>query len=188
MKHLLTILLSIILTSPAFTNEEVKGMVFVGGKPLKANYKVSKSSSNLFNRTDFHHKTGTIVEVEGPNVFSVDTGSKKESFKLIGLMDMSPSINKKLRSSLTNRLHKKYARQRVKIYVPKRLSDDTVYPRPAYVISRQKLVNSEILKAGLGILPDELPHAGLLAPELKRVMDEAANKKVGLWGESGVKD
>ncbi len=173
-------LIFVIFTS--FSDQkQTQGVIMVGGALRPTTYTVTSTHDTLFKRKNYHLKTGRISGVLGANTLRINTGLRHEEFSLIGLIDFSPEINAKLRKDLMDLLKQSYAQHQAMIYVPKNFKDLGLRHNHAFVVTGNKLINSEILKKGWGVLPPSQEFSPTLKLAFSKVMNQAIKENKGIW-------
>ncbi|MCO4783496.1 MAG: hypothetical protein KC646_14310 [Candidatus Cloacimonetes bacterium] len=179
MKSIIFLLISINI---AFSEaNEFDQTIFVNGQARKATFTRSKSSESWFSRDRFFTKSGQVIDILSPDTFLIQTESRQEEIKLIGLLDIS-SLNDHLsKSSIKKQLKKKYLNRKVRIYKPKAYVDKGLDFNHAYIIQKEAIVNLEILSQGLGILHDGQEIITPIKNAFVKAMEQAETKNKGLW-------
>ncbi|MEE2923574.1 MAG: thermonuclease family protein [bacterium] len=158
---------------------QIESVIFVNGKARKANYSVSKTKKALFSRERYSQKTARLIEVVSPNVLRVDNSGRQEEVQLLGLMDMSPKAHGKMRAEIQKQISHKLNNKSLKIYTPKSASKEEY--NHSYIMVGKTLVNSELLREGLGVMTPNSSIDPLLLPQFKKLMNEAVKKQRGIW-------
>lgn len=179
MKSLILFLISINISF--CQANEFDQTIFVNGKARKATFTRSRSSESWFTRERFFTKSGTVREILSPDTFLIETNSRTEEIKLIGLLDVSSLNNHLSKSTIKQRLQKKYLNKKVKIYKPKSYHDKGLEFNHAYLIQREAIINLEILSHGLGILHDGQEIITPIKNAFVKAMEQAETKNKGLW-------
>ena len=158
---------------------QIESVIFVNGKARKASYSVSKTTKALFSRAKYSQKVARLIEVVSPNVIRIDNSGKQEEVQLLGLMDMSPKAHGKMRAEIQRKIRHKLGDKPLKIYTPRDASMEA--HNHAYVMVGKTLVNSELLREGLGVMTSDSSIDPLLLPQFEKFMNEAVNKQRGVW-------
>lgn len=179
MKSILFLFLSVSISF--CQSNEFDQTIFVNGKARKATFTRSKSSESWFTRKRFYTKSGKIIDILSPDTFLIETGSRAEEIKLIGLLDVSSLNNRLSKSTIKKQLRKKYLNKNVKIYKPKAFQEKGLDFNHAYIIDSDSIVNLEILSNGLGILHDGQEIITPIKSAFVKAMEQAEHKNRGLW-------
>ena len=158
---------------------QIESVIFVNGKARKANYSVSKTKKALFSRENYTQKTARLVEVVSPNVLRIENSGRQEEVQLIGLMDMSPKAHGKMRAEIQKKISRKLNNKSLKVYTPKNASKEEY--NHSYIMVGKILVNSELLREGLGVMTPDSSVDPLLLPQFEKFMNEAVEKQRGVW-------
>ena len=179
------ILYFLFLQSPFAEETQVEGVVFVGGEARSALYTVKSQTKSLFSRDKFSARTGNVVGVPAANVLRVQTPNRTEELVLIGLIDVSPTMNPNLRKSLISSMTKKFLNQRVQIYSPKDFKNHGLFPGHGFAIINDRLVQAELLEQGLGITSHSRDYEPELLREFQKLMLDATENHRGIWKDKG---
>jgi hypothetical protein len=162
-------------------SNEFDQTVFVNGQARKATFIRSQSSESWFSRERFFTKTGRVIDILSPDTFLIETESRNEEIKLIGLLDISSLNNRLSKSSIKKQLEKRYLNKKVKIFKPKVYQEKGLEFNHAYIIQKEAIVNLEILSQGLGILHDGQEIIKPIKNAFVKAMEHAETKNKGLW-------
>ena len=178
---LLSVIFSCIEAKPLALDkpEQIESVIFVNGKARKANYSVSKTKKALFSRDKYTQKTARLVEVVSPNLIRIENSGHQEEVQLLGLMDMSPKAHGKMRAKIRRKISNKLNNKSLKIYTPKNASKEEY--NHSYVMVGKILVNTELLREGLGVMTPDSSVDPLLRPQFEKLMNEAVQKQRGVW-------
>jgi len=158
---------------------QIESVIFVNGKARKANYSVSKTKKALFSREKYTQKTARLIEVVSPNILRVENSGRQEEVQLLGLMDMSPKAHGKMRAEIQKKISRKLNNKSLKIYTPKNASKEEY--NHSYIMVGKVLVNTELLREGLGVMTPDSSVDPLLLPQFEKFMNEAVEKQRGVW-------
>ncbi|MCJ8344297.1 hypothetical protein MJH12_02065 [bacterium] len=160
---------------------EFTNVVFVNGKARPATFHVSRSSESWFTRERFFTKTGKIVEILSPDTFLIQTDSRLEEVRLIGLLDISAIDQPQLNEIIKKQLRRKYLNKKVKIFKPKVFEEKGLEFNHAYLIKKEAILNLEILQQGLGIVHDGQEIYRPIRSAFIKAMEDAEKRNKGLW-------
>ena len=91
---------------------------------------------------------------------------------------MSPKAHGKMRAEI-QKISDKLNNKSLKIYTPKSASKEEY--NHSYIMVGKNLVNTELLREGLGVMTPNSSIDPLLLPQFEKLMNEAVEKQRGVW-------